>query len=160
MSVFFQNWQVLETELCIVFRGGTTTSMKASEVPMGERAWRSADRLDLGQRIEPIVDPMKAEELKNAGKAKIWDSIGFDVQQQALHALHKAAEKKEKLTSDDVYLEGFTPPEKKESMMGALMSEGERLGWLQDTDERRKSNRPTGRSRELHVWISRIFQKN
>jgi hypothetical protein len=162
MNVSFSKYSMVSAEeQCLIY--GTNnhgTVVRAADVPQGKQAWRSIDRLDLGVRIPDVVNPTEAERLKREGKEKAWAAVDPTTQNAGLNALYQAAFKNEKVTSDNVYLENFTPPAGKHNLMGALMSEGARLGWIEKTSERQKSNRPTGRSRELTVWKSRIYRGN
>jgi DNA-binding IclR family transcriptional regulator len=100
---------------------------------------------------------VEATKRREVAIAQVEEHAAPDVRSLLLKAVRAVAERQPMLTSEDVILAytGTTPHEPR--VLGAVMREAKRQGWIVPTEEWRLSVRPESHRRPQRVWRSLVF---
>jgi hypothetical protein len=108
-----------------------------------------------GQATAAVAGPAggKAEAARDAAVGKVQTGATEEERASALGALLEAAQTLTLLTTDDVHAR-LRALVREKRLLGAVMLEGQRHGWIVPTAKHRNSTRTECHARPVRVWRS------
>lgn len=101
-------------------------------------------------------DLAQGQALAEQGMQLAADAEGEGARAYYLEKLHSLLPWQEFVTSDDLWAIMSEPPEHPR-MLGVVWKDARKLGWIEDTGERRKARRPGTHAGEMKVYRSKLF---
>lgn len=145
------------TEEVVLLRGSTlrradTLQEIATLGPDGQ--WRNPEGIVTDAIAVPRHTPHAVISPKAAATAHRERDQAWIAEQ--LERVAELARRNRQLTVDDCWI-ALTMPPRRPSLMSTLMVAAQQHGFIEKTDEHRRSTRPTNGGRTVRVWRSRVY---